>query len=75
MKIGSRGCYRCMVRTHEAVGALMFTKAKLSNNACKELIEAAWDIADQSLNPEGRITLQKFKEILSQVFVGQTCVL
>ena len=38
MKIGSRGRCRCMVRTQEAVGFLMFAKAKLGDNAYKELV-------------------------------------
>jgi hypothetical protein len=36
-----------MVRTQEVVGFHMFAKAKLSDNAYKELVKAARDIADQ----------------------------
>jgi len=38
LKIGSRGRCRCMVRSQEAVGFLMFAKAKLGDNAYKELV-------------------------------------
>ncbi|CAL5096530.1 unnamed protein product [Urochloa decumbens] len=64
------------VETHgKAVGFLILAKSSLGDDAYKELIKASQEIVKRSSCTEGGITAEKCKEILSEVFAGQTHVL